>query len=108
MTSGSLYTTRRSYPAGRVRCKSLYDTDLAVKLDLHYAYTTVPGSREMMLAEGDALLHHYRQTRMSAMSDEDQPGKYEYARDDFMLRHEQRLTARVKMRLKEAGEFRPV
>ena len=107
ITAGSLYTTAESYPAGRIRCKSLYNTDYAVKLDLHFAYAVLPGTHEYMLSPLDGVLHHYRATRMSAMLDVDTPPLYSYVRDDFMTRYSSRLNASVVERLRAAGEFTP-
>ena len=62
----SQWTTKQVFPAGKVRCKSMYNALLTYSVDVHYHYTLLRGTQEHMVDPSDALLHHYRISPMES------------------------------------------
>ena len=92
ITQQSLWRTDRVVPGGKVRCKSVYNTDLLLSLDLHYHYDLVSGAEEYMVPPDTAMLHHYRSSPMSNFAAN--PERYTYIEDCYMHLYESELTQR--------------
>ena len=93
ITQQSRWRTDRVVPAGKIRCKSMYNTDRAVSVDLHYHYILIPGTQEHMLPPDVAMLHHYRSTPMESFRKE--PKKFTFIEDDYMSVYGDELKKRV-------------
>ncbi|KAK2145434.1 hypothetical protein LSH36_682g01075 [Paralvinella palmiformis] len=92
ITQQSLWRTDKVVPEGKVRCKSMYDTDSLLSLDLHYHYALVPGAVEYLVPPDVGMLHHYRSTPMSSFREN--PEKYTYIEDTYMHRYYDDLVQR--------------
>ena len=60
ITQSSFWTTTTVFPAGKIRCKSMYNPMLTKSVDVHYHYFLAPGQQEYMVPPDVARLHHYR------------------------------------------------
>ena len=92
ITQTSLWRTDKVIPEGKIRCKSLYRTERALKLDLHFAYQMHPGVKEYMVPETEAMLHHYRVEPMETFKK--YPERYNYMFDEFMYKYGDELKRR--------------
>ena len=82
ISQNSAWRTTEATPAGKIRCKSIYRTDRALKIDLHFPYQLYHGYKEYIVDESDALLHHYRADPMETFRKH--PEKFTYIWDDYM------------------------
>ena len=88
----AVHRTDKSYPAGKIRCKTIYKSSKAIKLDIHYAYELVSSAESYLVDPREGMLHHYRKTPMSTMRDE---SKFNYIRDIYAQNWKKNLLDRV-------------
>jgi hypothetical protein len=68
ITQNSFWRTETVYPAGKIRCKSMYNAKKTISVDLHYHYQIVPDSIEYLVEPNEAVLHHYRHEPMEVFN----------------------------------------
>ena len=89
VTQSSFWRTDVVTPPGRVRSKAMYVAERAVSIDLHYAYTLLPGAASYVLAPEEGMLHHYRRDPMESFYKH--PERYTYIEDRYMQQYKTRL-----------------
>jgi len=99
ITQTSFWRTDELVPPGKIRCKSMYKSALAVKLDLHFPYELYPGAQEHILPGEEGILHHYRKEPMETFYK--YPERYNYIEDKFMQKFKRHLTNVYRFRLRE-------
>ena len=100
ITQTSMWRTDTVTPSGKIRCKSMYRAERALKIDLHFAYEMYPAAEEYMISETEAMLHHYRSEPMESFRK--YPERYNYIFDDFMVKFSGKLK---KQFIKTVGDF---
>ncbi len=98
ITQQSTWRTDKPDPPGKIRCKSMYDSDKAISLDLHFPYEMVQGAHEYILDPHEGLLHHYRISPMETFRKH--PERYHFIEDRHMHRYKERLTQAYEERAK--------
>jgi hypothetical protein len=98
ITQQSLWRTDRVFPEGKIRCKSMYNTTLALSIDLHYHYDLLPGAEEYLLPPDEGMLHHYRSTPMETFHK--YPERFTFIEDDHMHKYGAELKRRVSNAIK--------
>ena len=94
ITQASFQTTKEVLPAGKIRCKSLYNARLVRSIDVHYHYDLMPGTQEYMIPPHIAKLHHYRISDMETFRKDP---SIEFIEDRYMERYKARLQHNLKI-----------
>ena len=97
VTQNSFWRTDTVYPAGKIRCKSMYNGQLAVKIDVHYHYELVTGAEPYMVDPSEGVLHHYRNQPMETFRK--YPERFTFVEDKHMSFYEERLEDGYRHRL---------
>ncbi len=97
ITQQSTWRTDKPQPPGKIRCKSMYDSEKAISLDLHFPYEMIKDAEEYILDSHEGLLHHYRPSPMESFRKN--PERYTYIEDVYMHRYKVRLTEAYKQRV---------
>lgn len=99
----SFWRTPEVFPAGNIRCKSMYDGVQAVAVDIHYHYELIPGSKPHMIPQGLAMLHHYRPEPMETFR---KNPDIEFIEDRYMERYKGRLLSAINKRVGKMGGWK--
>ncbi len=97
ITQQSTWRNDKPHPPGKIRCKSMYDSDKAISLDLHFPYEMIKGVQEYILDPDEGLLHHYRILPLTTFRKN--PERFTFIEDLYMHRYKKRLTKAYKDRL---------
>ena len=98
ITQTSLSRTNKVVPAGKIRCKSMYDPRKVLKIDIHFPYQLLPGFKELIVDPKIAILHHYRAQSMQILHKPNSGIKF--ITDTYMQRYGLDLIESYKSRLK--------
>ena len=104
VTQSSFWRTDQVTPPGKIRCKSMYEADKAISIDLHFPYLLVPGAKELILDPKDGMLHHYRPYPMETFAKH--PERYTFIEDRYMETYKKFVTAMVKRRYYFLGKHK--
>ncbi|KAI0218077.1 hypothetical protein LSAT2_030187 [Lamellibrachia satsuma] len=96
ITQSSFWTTDEVTPPAKIRCKSMYQADKAIAIDLHFPYKLVAGAAEHMMPPAEGMLHHYRPYPMESFAKH--PERYRYIEDRYMERYSGALVKAFKRR----------
>ena len=105
-TQQSLWRTDVVTPPGKIRCKSLYLAEKALKANIHYPYQLVPGAREHIVDPDVGMLHHYRKDPMESFAKN--PNDYRFIEDRYMRKFNEKLTEAVSRRIDEVERMKYV
>ena len=96
ITQSSFWTTDEVTPPAKIRCKSMYQADKAIAIDLHFPYKLVAGAEEYMMDPAVGMLHHYRPYPMENFAK--WPERYRFIEDRYMEKYKNKLIKAFKRR----------
>ncbi len=103
ITQQSTWRNDKPHPPGKIRCKSMYESEKAISLDLHFPYEMIKGAQEYILDPDEGLLHHYRISPLTSFRKN--PERFTYIEDVYMHRYKKRLTEAYKHRLERLKQM---
>jgi hypothetical protein len=87
------------YPPGKIRCKSIYEMEKTVQVNIHFPYALLPGFKEYIVPSEEAILHHYRNEVMQIFYDGTKT--FTYIEDTYMINYSNRIRKAFAHRLRQ-------
>ncbi|XP_064625271.1 uncharacterized protein LOC135486421 [Lineus longissimus] len=77
------------FPPGKIRCKSIYEMEKTVQVNIHFPDTLLAGVQEYIVPAEEAMLHHYRSEVMQIFHDGRK--NFTYIKDTYMVNYANRI-----------------